>query len=105
MAALYANQDRRASSAPVDVLAVMDRWIADSRLREFTDCTVGAKDATHEAEAARAAVAVLIGACKGATCQCPGGAWRTVALPYGRHQHDCHLAGIPAALARIGGAA
>lgn len=47
-------------NAPVDVLAVMDRWVSDSKMREFTDCMVGAKDATREAEEARADVAALI---------------------------------------------
>ena len=42
-----------------EVLAVMDRWVRDARLREFTDCMFGAKEATRETEAALAAVAAL----------------------------------------------
>ncbi|WP_424682963.1 hypothetical protein [Frateuria sp. YIM B11624] len=91
MGALYANPVNRASSAPMDVLRD-----AAARLP---------KGKWEAGASAIAAVVALIEVCEHATCQCPRGAWRTAEHPYGQHQRDCHLAGIPAALARIGGAA
>lgn len=47
-------------SAPVDVLAVIDRRITECKLREFCDATIAAGDATRETELTRDAIAKLL---------------------------------------------
>lgn len=44
----------------MDVLAVLDRRIAECELREFCDSTIAARDATNETRAARTALDELI---------------------------------------------
>jgi hypothetical protein len=98
MGALNATPGDRVLRAPVNVRAMLDLARA---VAERDGLQGDARDYARAGDALDA----LIDACRRATCQCPGGAWRTAALPYGKHQHDCHLGGIPAALARVGGAA